>query len=121
MRKTAISTDGGQNWTGLKDDDELLEPQCMGSIINFDDERLDKPALIFSIPNTKAGRFYGTLKVSLDDGQSWSVNKCIYRGSYAYSCLSKVGDTGVGVLFERDDYSYISFLKTDIDWLIRKK
>ena len=120
LRKTAISVDGGINWTGLKDDLNLTDPNCMGSVINMPIEGSEKPVLVFSNPFTSSGRFYGTLQVSFDDGNSWSVNKCIYNGSYAYSCLSDIGKDKVGVLFERDNYSAISFLKTDLDWLIRK-
>ncbi|MCK5821953.1 MAG: exo-alpha-sialidase [Bacteroidales bacterium] len=120
LRKTAISVDGGKNWTGLKDDRYLIESQCMGSIIRLGSEKLDIPALIFSNPYTKSGRFYGTLQVSFDDGKTWPVNKCIYNGIYAYSCLSEIGKDGIGVLFERDNYSAISFLKTDLEWLVKK-
>ncbi|MCD6347181.1 MAG: exo-alpha-sialidase [Bacteroidales bacterium] len=120
LRKTAISKDGGVNWTGLKDDNQLIESQCMGSIISLPSNHLEKPALIFSNPYTQQGRMFGTLQVSLDDGQSWIVNKCIYNGSFAYSSLANLQDEQIGLLFERDDYSIISFMKTDLNWLIRK-
>ena len=118
MRKTAISVDGGKNWTGLRDDKNLIEPQCMGSIIRINSEKLERPALLFSNPFTKSGRYYGTLQVSFDDGDSWDINKCVYNGSFAYSCLTPVGNEGIGLLFERDDYTKISFLRTDLDWLV---
>ena len=117
VRKTAISYDGGENWTGLKNDFNLIEPQCMASIIGFDYSGLDKPPLIYSGPNSKTSRLFGTLHVSFDDGNSWPVNKCFYNGSFAYSCLSELDDNSLGVLFERDDYSVISFMKIDIEWL----
>ena len=97
---------------------ELVEPECMGSIIRITSDNLEKPALIFSNPFTKTDRLYGTLQVSFDDGQNWKINKCIYNGSFAYSCLTPIGKNGLGLLFERDDYNRISFLKTDLDWLI---
>ena len=55
LRKTAISYDGGVNWTGLIDDPNLIEPQCMGSIISVKSDDLNTPALVFSNPFTKAG------------------------------------------------------------------
>ncbi len=121
MRKTAISIDGGKNWTGLIDEKQLIESQCMGSIISVSSDQFDQPLLIFSNPFTQKGRFFGTLQVSYDDGQLWAVNKCVYNGSFAYSSLANLGNEEIGLLFERDDYSSISFLKTNIDWLTRKR
>ena len=121
LRKTALSSDGGENWTGLIDEPQLIEPQCMGSILSVSDDSNSIPVLLFSIPNTKNGRRYGTIKFSLDDGTSWSSGKCIYNGSYAYSSLADLGSGSFGVLFEKDDYETISFLRTDIKWLTRKK
>ena len=121
LRKTAISVDGGVNWTGLKDDLNLVDPNCMGSIIGMSANWLDNPVLVFSNPFYSTERKFGTLRVSLDDGKSWVVDKCIYNGSFAYSCLTEIGDSQIGVLFERDDYGAISFLKTDLGWLVKTR
>lgn len=120
LRKIAISSDGGANWTGLKDEKQLIEPQCMGSIISLPSNSLAIPALIFSNPFTQTDRRYGTLQVSLDDGKTWIINKCVYNGSYAYSSLANIGNEQIGLLFERDNYSAISFLRTELNWLTRK-
>ena len=120
FRKIAISRDGGDNWTGLSDDEQLPEPQCQGSIVSIPSANLDIPALIFSNPYTKTGRFFGTLQVSFDDGKTWEINKCVYNGSYAYSSLANLGNEQIGLLFERDDYSAISYLSTSLNWLTRK-
>jgi len=121
LRKSAISRDGGANWTGLKDEEQLIESQCMGSIISLTSDNLSIPVLIFSNPYTQTGRRFGTLQVSLDDGQTWISNKCVYNGSFAYSSLANMGNEEIGLLFERDDYTLISFLKTKLDWLLRTK
>lgn len=120
MRKTAISYDGGMNWTGLKDEPQLIESECMGSIINIHAEETERPYLIFSNPYSKKGRRYGTLQVSDDDGETWKSGKCVYNGSYAYSSLADLENEEIGLLFEKDGYGAISFLKTSLDWLIRK-
>lgn len=118
QRKTAISFDGGENWTGLIDDPNLIEPMCMGSILRYSfPENGDKSRIIFSIPSTKAGRMFGNLKVSYDEGKSWDTEKFIYNGSYAYSCLTKMKNRNIGVLFERNNYSAISFMPVKLDWL----
>ncbi len=117
LRKIAFSSDGGQNWTGLSDETQLIEPQCMGSIISVQDNPGEIPTLIFSIPNSQNERKDGTLRYSKDDGKTWSSGKCIYNGSYAYSSLADLRNGEIGVLFERDDYTKISFLKTKTSWL----
>ncbi len=121
LRKTAISKDGGENWTGLQDEPQLIEPQCMGSIMRIETRDSSIPTLIFSIPNSKAQRKFGTVKFSTDDGKTWSSGKSIYNGSYAYSSLASLGNDQFGVLFERDDYQTISFLKSNLNWLKRSK
>ncbi len=117
-RKVAISTDGGQNWTGLADDKALLDSQCMGSVLRFsfpEDGR--RSILLFANPATESGRTNGTVRMSFDEGNTWPVSRQIYAGSYAYSVLVKLSETEVGVFFERDDYTKISFSPFTIDWL----
>ncbi|MBT7465874.1 MAG: exo-alpha-sialidase [Bacteroidetes bacterium] len=121
VRKTAISKDGGDNWSGMRDDDNLIEPQCMGSVISVPSADLAKAALVFSNPYTKTDRRFGTLQLSLNDGKTWIINKCIYNGSYAYSSLANLGNEEIGLLFERDNYNKITYLKTNINWLKRKQ
>ncbi len=118
QRKTAISNDGGENWTGLIDDPNLVEPICMGSIIrySFADKR-NKSRIIFANPATKVGRMFGSLKLSYDEGKTWEMEKCIYNGSYAYSSICKMKNDNIGVLFERDEYSSISFMPVNLEWL----
>jgi len=121
-RKTAISYDGGENWTGLIDDPNLDEPMCMASILRYSyPEEGDKSRIIFSNPATKAGRMYGCLKISYDEGKSWDVEKFIYNGSYAYSSITKMNNKNIGVLFEKDGYSNISFMSVELEWLTNEK
>ena len=59
--------------------------------------------LIFSNPNSTAGRFDMTLKVSLDNGATWPSSwhtRYDQRLGAGYSCLTRVDDDHVGVLYE---------------------
>merc|ERR1712060_832671 len=59
-----------------------------------------------------------TVYVSYDEGESWPVSKEVYAGFSAYSCLVRLDDGRVGLLYERDDdYSCISFALISLDWL----
>jgi len=41
----------------------------------------------------------------------------LYRDSAAYSCLTRLPDDRIGLLFERDAYSRITFVPLNLKWL----
>jgi len=109
-RKIGISKDGGQNWTGLVEEPQLPDPVCQAAIIRMNSsERVPAP-IVFLNPAAENDRVNGVLRVSYDDATTWSLYKLVYTGSFAYSHLADMGNNQVGMLFERDDYSKISFL-----------
>jgi sialidase-1 len=110
-RKIGYSSDGGINWTGLVDEPRLPDPVCMASIIRFESSSRKPAPIVFSNPASENDRVNGTVRVSYDDGGSWPVAIPVYAGSFGYSHLADLGDGTVGLLFERDDYAKISFLK----------
>jgi sialidase-1 len=121
-RKTALSHDGGESWSALEDDPALIEPQCQGSIVRLGDPLDGKRSLIlFSNPASTSARVNGTVRLSYDEGKSWPVSRVIHPGSFAYSCLSVLGDGTVGLLYERDDYGKIAFARFDLAWLLTGK
>jgi sialidase-1 len=109
-RKIGISKDGGQNWTGLVEEPQLPDPVCMASIIRMNSSNRVPAPIVFLNPADENDRVNGVLRVSLDDASTWSLYKLVYTGSFAYSHLADMGNNQVGMLFERDDYSKISFL-----------
>ncbi|MCD6332065.1 MAG: exo-alpha-sialidase [Bacteroidales bacterium] len=118
-RKTAISRDGGVNWTGLRDEKQLIEPQCMGSFISLNHTGYEPPPLLYAGPGSQKSRKFGTIYVSLDDGFTWGYNRCLYNGAYAYSSLTDMDKGRFGLLFERDGYQKISFLTQTLEDLLR--
>lgn len=115
-RKIAYSDDGGQTWSEIKDEKQLLEPQCQGSIIRYDEK-----TLLFCNPRHRTRRLRGTIYASLDDGQTWPHRKTIYKEGFAYSCLTVLSDGRIGVLFERDGYESVGFLTLKLEVILDPK
>ncbi len=110
-RKTGISTDGGLNWTGLVNDPRLPDPVCQASIIRINSSEQIPSPLAFVNPSSMKDRINGVIRISFDDAKSWTSSLPVYSGSFGYSCLTDLGSGKAGLLFERDDYSKISFMK----------
>jgi sialidase-1 len=97
LRFVATSDDGGESWRDMHRDPELLEPTCQGSLL---DHTLDgQHMLLFSNP-ASTRRENMTIKLSLDDGESWSREYQVYAGPSAYSDLVMVSPEEVGILYE---------------------
>ena len=114
MRALAWSRDGGRTWSELEFDKRLIEPVCQASFIRYSDS---PSRLLFSNPASREGRQRMTVRLSYDEGKTWPVHKQIYIGSAAYSCLTVLPDSRVGMLYERDNYGKITFAAFTLDWL----
>ncbi|QGY44258.1 exo-alpha-sialidase [Maribellus comscasis] len=118
-RAISFSKDGGETWTEIEHDYQLVESRCQASILNygqFDEKQMH----LFLNPAVPSGRNHLTLKASFDDCQSWSNDKLIYAGPAAYSCLTKLPDGKIGMFFEAGKESayekmvFVSFEPTQI-------
>lgn len=99
-RQVAISHNGGNSWATAYLDSALIEPICQGSLTDHKfpgDERLYHA---FANPSSKTKRLNMTIKISNDDGRSWTVSKTVYEGPSAYSGLVSFPDGGIGILYE---------------------
>ena len=95
-RGVAISEDGGLTWDADRRDTTLVEPAggCQGSIIRLQDGRL-----LFSNPASRK-RERLTVRVSSDEGVSWTETAVLHEGPAAYSCLASLPDGQIACLFE---------------------
>jgi sialidase-1 len=113
-RAVATSNDGGMSWSPVRFDDALIEPVCEGNILRYTwPESGDKSRILFSNP-ASLKRENLTVRVSYDEGATWSVSKVIYAGPSAYSCMTVLPDSNVGVLFEcgvKNAYETIKFAR----------
>jgi sialidase-1 len=120
-RLVAISKDGCQTWSELTRDKRLIEPHCQGSILRYSFPEGEKPGiLLFSNPAHKVKRIRGTIKISYDDGKTWSQEKTIQPRKFAYSCLTVLSDGKIGIIYEtgnKDAYEKIQFACFPLTWL----
>lgn len=121
-RQVSTSRDGGMTWSDVRHDETLVEPICQASIRRFRWPATGRPGVIlFSNPASPKGRVNMTVRASFDDGRTWPVERVLYSGGSAYSCLVVLPDGGIGCLYERDGYKTITFARITLDWLTRKE
>ncbi|NUQ64901.1 MAG: exo-alpha-sialidase [Pirellulales bacterium] len=117
-RAIATSKDGGQNWSELVDCPALPEPVCQGSILRYTwPNQHGKSRILFCNPGTSKGREQGTVRLSYDEGATWSVAKVIFPGYFGYSCLALLPDMTIGCLFETAGCGKITYASFTLDWL----
>lgn len=116
-RYVHISEDEGETWE-TRPATELTDPGNNGSIIRYSTEdEGGKNILLFSNSNSADARKNLTVRVSYDEGETWSEGKTIYPGSAAYSDLTVLENGDIGVFFEADGYSRNLFTSFSLDWL----
>lgn len=116
FRYVHTSNDKGKSWT-TRQDTVLVDPGCNASLIRNPNpgQKSDGKLLFLNVshPNKRENL---TIKYSEDHGQTWSLGKVIYPGKAAYSTMTALSNGEIGVLFEKDDYSEISFVILTSAW-----
>lgn len=114
-RIVAISKNGGETWDSIYFDNNLPDPVCEGTILNIG-KKNGKNMLAFCNAADSDERNNLTLRISADEGKTWSrsypidKNPANKKSAYtAYSDIVKIGKHGIGVLYEKDNYSQIIF------------
>jgi len=115
-RALSTSRDGGATWSAPELHDALVEPVCQGSMIRSDAGPTSH--LLFSNPDSETARERLTVRSSDDDGRTWRRAKVVYAGSAAYSSMAVLEDGSIGILFERDRSTRISFAAFSLEELI---
>lgn len=114
VRAMSISEDGGETWGGVYLEQALNTPVCQANVLRlkWSSGSVDRDfgIILFSSPKGKKRREM-TVWSSRDDGKTWAVEKTIYAGGSGYSNLVALPDGEVGLLYEKDDYRTISFVK----------
>jgi len=116
-RIVAWSEDGAESWDKPRPDDTLLEPVCDASLMELRTPELC--AWVFSNPDSRERRNM-TLRMSPDEGRSWTCARTLYPGPSAYSALAQLRDGSIGCLYERGVYSPyegIWFARCSVEWL----
>ncbi len=130
-RTITISHDKGSSWGEKRTDTTLTDPRlwggCQASLIRYSrqDNGGDKNRLLFSAPSDTILRLDMRVRVSYDEGRSWTVSRLIHSGSGAYSCLTVLPDGTIGILYETgrsgngvSEYcAKIDFARFNLEWL----
>lgn len=114
MRYVSLSKDQGQSWES-KEDSALLDPSCNAAIIRY--RHRGKNCLLFVNAASRDDRRNLTLKVSTDEGKSWTAGRTIFSGSSAYSDLVVMKNGDIGILFEKNNYRENVFVRYTFKWL----
>jgi len=103
-RLVSISPDGATKWSPARFDEALFEPICMASLLRIGDQG----QLLFTNPDSsntkKRGWAYPrhnlTLRVSLDNGQTWPEAHVLEPGEAGYSDLAQLPDRHILCFYE---------------------
>ena len=144
-RLVTISPDGATGWSKPRFDDALLEPICMGSIIRWSEKpSSDKNRIVFASPHNLSradgqetpgksrDRKNLSIKLTYDEGQTWSINKILEPGFSAYSDLAVLPDGTALCFYERGreadaeqkkptSYAYLTLARFNLEWLTNGK
>lgn len=118
MRYVHVSTDEGKTWKS-RPEPTLIDPGCNGSIIRYTSikDGYKKNRLLFTNAKMEKGRKNMTVRISYDEGKTWSEGKTIYPGSSAYSSLTILKNGDIGLFFEKEEYKENPFLSFSLKWL----
>jgi len=115
-RYVHLSSDQGQTWQS-QPEPQLPDPACNASLIRYVSVASKKNHLLFCNVNHAHARENLTVRVSDDEGETWSAGKTIYAGSAAYSSLTVLQNGEIGLLFEKNDYTQNVFVRFSLAWL----
>jgi sialidase-1 len=122
LRYVHISKDEGKSWNTYADS-TLIDPGCNASIVRYTsvEDGYKKNRLLFSNAKMKKGRKNLTVRISYDEGETWSEGKTIYEGGSAYSSMTILENGDIGLFFEKDGYKENVFVSFSLKWLTDKK
>ena len=121
FRNVGISADEGKTYAGpIREDAALIEPPAQASIFRYSTRAIGgRNRLLFSTP-ASARRERMTVRVSYDEGETWTSSRVVHEGPAAYSNLVKLLDGRIGLLYERGEksaYERITFATFSLEWL----
>jgi len=118
MRYVHLSADRGKSWQTAPEP-ALIDPACNASILRYTStaDGHDKNRLLFSNAKSKNKRKNMTVRISYDEGKTWTEGKTIYIGDAAYSSLTVLQNGDIGLLFEKDNHKENRFVRFTLEWL----
>ncbi|GAA5495255.1 hypothetical protein Rhal01_01430 [Rubritalea halochordaticola] len=112
-----VSEDKGKTWSSKKEH-QLIDPRCNGAIIRYTSKKdgYAKDRLLFCNAGSQKGRKNLTVRISYDEGKTWSEGKVIDSGPSAYSEITILEDGSIGVFYE-PGYKSLKFVRFTLEEL----
>ncbi len=109
-------------WGSLFRLPSVPDPVCQGSVIQWSSTHRGAPRerLAFVNPASATSRVNLTLRVSGDGGATWPVARVIDTDASAYSSVCVLPDQSLGILYENDNYTRLTFVRVEEEWLWNK-
>lgn len=105
-RRQAISVDGGVSFSEPQAHDSLVDPACNGGLARTEG------VLVCSLLDDPNERRRLGLRLSVDEGATWSESILAYNGAAAYSVLATLDDGSLGMIIETgSDYDSLLFCR----------
>ena len=102
-------------------DEALIDSAVQATIIRVSPNEFvqhdDKSRIIFANPSHPNARRNMTVRLSYDEGHTWTVNKTLDPGPTAYSDLVIQKDKRIGLLYEKGNQGGLWFANFTLDWL----
>lgn len=102
-RTYANSTDGGvewSDWSGLKAYEDLPSVNCQGSVLGVGNKLYYSGPLGGVATSAYDDRAKLTLYTSENSGTTWDKGQMLYEKASGYSCLTRLKDGRIAMLFE---------------------
>lgn len=102
LRAISTSQDGGQSWTPITHDPNLICPRCQAGFVSAGGNHVvfSNPAYKGQPNPEKGPRENMTVRFSTNGGTSWAQEKVLHAGPSAYSCVTVFDNGDVGCLYE---------------------
>ena len=108
-RRRAVSRDSGDTFGPVTADPMLLDPGCNGGLSRWGDR------LVCSLLDDEQARRRLALRLSADEGSSWSAPLVIDGGAAGYSVVAELPDGQLGLAYEYGNYAGIAFARISRD------
>jgi sialidase-1 len=139
-RLVAVSKDGATGWSTPRFDEALLEPICMGAIVRYSLAGVngaDKNRILFTNPDNLAredgketegknrDRKNVTVKLSEDEGKTWTASRAIEPGFSGYSDVAVTPDGTILCLYGKGEkkefggfaFGQIVLARFNLEWV----
>jgi len=115
-RWLSTSSDGGQTWSQPRPGEAVSPVACAIQRYTLKSARDDRNRIVWTGPKGP-GRKTLVIRVSYDEGETFTGERVISDELAAYSDLTILRDKTIGVLWERGDYRFITFTRLNREFL----